>query len=94
MPDFPFRRKPSNSDDRNYTRKTKERKTEAKRAKDSHIDSSDLQGIRNKIGYNKTAKEWKVKKELIRLSKKKPKTWKLLGLTIEDFKKFGIHIGR
>jgi hypothetical protein len=86
MSDFPFRRAPDK-----YKRKPKERKEEAEKAK-KHFDSSDIQGIRNKLGLSKTHKEWKIKKEMIRLSKKPSKTWRLIGLTKEDFAMFGIKV--
>lgn len=87
MADFPFRRAPEK-----YKRKPEERKSEARRAAKENFTSADVQGIRNKLGLSKTHKEWKIKKELIRLSKKPHKTWRLIGLTKEDFTKFGITV--
>ena len=84
---FPFRRAPEP-----FKRKIKERKEEAKKAKDRHIDSSDLQNIKNKIGFTQRTKEYKVIAELKRLARKRPKTWKAIGITIEDFEKFGIKV--
>ena len=82
---FPFRRAP-----KEFKRKITERKTEAKRAKKENITSADYQNIRNKLGLSKNHKEWKIRAELLRLSRKRPKTWLALGLTREDFKAFDI----
>jgi len=87
MGDFPFRRAPEP-----FKRKVEERKKEARKAKEKHIDSSDLQNIKNKLGYTQRTKEYKVIAELKRLSRKKPKTWKAIGLTEKDFKAFGIKV--
>ena len=80
MPDFPFRRLPEG------------RKKEAKRAEKKHLTSKDLQNIKNKLGLTQRTKEYRVIAELKRLSRKKPKTWKALGLTPDDFKEYGIKI--
>ena len=79
MADFPFRRKPE------------ERKKEAKRAEDSHVTSKDFQNIRNKLGLSQKESDEKVRYALRRLVKK-PRTWKVVGITRDDFIKFGITI--
>ncbi len=76
---FPFRRMPEG------------RKTEAKRAKVKHLDSSDLQNIKNKLGLAQRTGETKTRYVLSRYAKK-PRSWKAQGITKEDFKKFGIKV--
>ena len=84
---FPFRRAPTE-----FRRKVKERKEEDKRAKSENTTSADFQNIKNRLGFTQKAKDWKVKRELKRLSNKKPKTWKAIGLTANDFKAYGIKV--
>ena len=79
MVDFPFRRLPE------------ERKKEAKRAEDSHITSKDFQNIRNKLGLSQRENDEKVRYALRRLAKK-PRNWKVVGITKDDFIRFGISI--
>lgn len=86
MVDFPFRKAPEKSE---FKRKIEERKTEADRAAKNHTTSADFQSIRNKLGLGKRDKDYKVILVLNRFAKK-PRTWKAIGLTKEDFKKFGI----
>ncbi len=87
MADFPFRRTPDKPE---YTRKRAERVSEAKRAK-AHFNSDDIQGIRAKLGLNSRTGEAKIKYTLRRYAKK-PRSWKAIGLTKDDFSKFGIKI--
>ena len=73
-----------------FKRKPKGRKTEAKKAEDKHLDSGELQTICNKLGISSSGRNVeKIKFELNRL-KNKSATRKALGLTDEDFKKYGI----
>jgi len=76
---FPFRRLPEG------------RKKEAKRAEKKHVTSKDFQNIKNKLGLSQTTSERKLKYVLSRY-KKKPRSWKAIGITKEDFKRFGIRI--
>ena len=83
---FPFRRTPDE-----FKRKTTERKTEYRRAKKENITSADYQNIKNKLGLNQRTSETKLKFVLNRY-KKKPRSWKAIGITKEDFKRFGIEV--
>ncbi len=87
MSDFPFRKTPNKPE---FTRKRAERKSEAERAK-AHFNSDDIQSIKARLGLKSTASIEKTKYQLSRLSKK-PRAWKAVGITREDFKKFGIKI--
>ena len=84
---FPFRRAPQE-----YKRKPEGRKKEAEKARKKHVTSDDFQSIRNKLGLSQRNKEDKVLSELRRISRKNPRTAKALGITKDDFKKFGIKI--
>ena len=86
MVDFPFRKAPEKSE---FKRKIEERKSEAERAAKNHITSADFQNIRNKLGLSQRDKDAKVIFVLKRFAKK-PRTWKAIGITKDDFKKFGI----
>ena len=79
MVDFPFRRQPEG------------RKTEAKKAESNHITSKDFQNIKNKLGLSQKENDEKVRYALRRLAKK-PRTWKVVGITKDDFIRFGIKI--
>ena len=84
---FPFRRAPQE-----FKRKPKERKAEADKARKKNITSEDYQSIRNKLGLSQRDREDKVLSELRRISRKNTRTAKALGITKDDFKKFGIKI--
>ena len=83
---FPFRRAPPE-----FKRQVEGRKKEAKRAKKENITSADYQNIRNKLGLGKRDNDSKVVYTLRRFAKK-PRTWKVIGITTEDFKRFGIEV--
>ena len=87
MSDFPFRRTPDKPE---FTRKSKERKSEAKRAR-AHFNADDITSVRAKLGLNKRTGEAKIKYTLRRFAKK-PRSWKAIGITKDDFIKFGIKI--
>ena len=84
MADFPFRKAEGT-----FKRKIEERKAEAKRNK---ITSADFQNIRSQLGLTKRDKEDKIKHTLRRLSSKSKRTWDGLGITKEDFRRFGIRV--
>ena len=86
MADLPFRKAPEKSE---FKRKIEERKSEAARAAKNHVTSADFQNIRNKLGLSQRDKDAKVIFVLKRFAKK-PRTWKSIGITKDDFKKFGI----
>ena len=84
---FPFRRAPPK-----YKRKVREMdKEEADRAKLPKITTEDYQNIRNKLGLGKRDKDSKVA-YIMRRYACKPRSWKVVGLTREDFKRFGIEV--
>jgi len=89
MSDFPFRRLPDKPE---FTRKAKERKVEAKRAASSHVTSEDYNSLRAKLGLGKRDKDYKVKNTLSRLRHKNHRAWEAVGITKEDFERFGIKI--
>ena len=70
-------------------RKVEERKVEAEKAK-KIFDAGKFTSINRKLGLRDDAPKEKIIFELNRL--KNPRTRKQLGLTDEDFKKFGIEI--
>jgi len=90
MSDFPFRRLPDKPE---FTRKPKERKAEAERVAAKHTTSEDYNSLRAKLGLGKRDKDYKVKNTLSRLRHKNHRTWKAVGITEEDFERFGIEIG-
>ena len=72
-----------------FKRKVEERKVEASKAK-KVFNSENFTSINRKLGLRDSAPKEKIIFELNRL--KNPRTRKQLGLTDEDFKKFGIEI--
>jgi len=87
MTDFPFRKAPES-----FKKKIEERKTEAKKAAKNNITSADFQNIKNKLGLSQRDKEARVKQVLRRLSSKSKRAWSAIGITKEDFRRFGIRI--
>ena len=81
---FPFRRKP-----KEFQRQSEGRKKEAQRARKKHVTSEDFQNIKNKLGLQQITSEEKTKYVLRRFAKK-PRSWKAIGITKEDFERFGI----
>ncbi len=73
-----------------FRRKPKVRKTEAKRAKVKHEDSSDHQNLCNRLGLRQDAPREKIIFELNRLRYKSEGTWDALKLTEKDFEDFGL----
>lgn len=84
---FPFRRTP-----KEFKRQPEGRKKEAEKARKKHVTSEDFQNIKNKLGLSQRAKEEKVISELKRISRKSARTARALGITKEDYAKFGIKI--
>ena len=83
---FPFRRTP-----KEFTRQPEGRKKEARRARKENVTSHDYQNIKNKLGLNQNSSEEKTKHVLTRF-RWKPRAWKAIGITKEDFERFGIKI--
>lgn len=82
---FPFRRKPDEL-------KQKEKKYHLDGSvKKKRISSKDYQNIRNKLGLGKRTNDDKVK-FILRRYAKKPRNWDSVGITKEDFKRFGIQV--
>lgn len=75
-----------------FERRPKGRLVEAKKAKEKHFNSSDIQNIRNRLGLRSNAPKEKIVFELNRLKGKSKATWDSLKLTKEDFEKFGVVI--
>ena len=73
-----------------FKRKPKKRKTEAKKAKEKYVDSSEHQNLCNRLGLRQDAPREKIIFELNRLKWKSKGTWDALKLTEKDFEDFGL----
>ena len=73
-----------------FKRQPAGRLREAEKAKEKHLDSSELQNLKNRLGLSQREPESRVIRELQRLRNKSQRTWKALKLTEADFEKFGI----
>jgi len=84
MSDFPFRRLPDKPE---FTKKAV-----VKRATVKSATSEDYNSLRAKLGLGKRDKDYKVKNTLSRLRHKNHRAWEAVGITKEDFERFGIEI--
>ncbi len=73
-----------------FKRKPKKRKTEARKAKEKYVNSSEHQNICNRLGLRQDAPREKIIFELNRLRYKSEATWKSLKITKKDFEDFGL----